>query len=1556
MENFLLIKSPRLARQLVNRYQSRITTLQFRKQVSQLTKYLVLGLFLIPTGLMAQTISWTGGGDGTSWNQAENWNENRIPGPTDDVVISLDGTYTIQQPAAANITINSLTFGADQGTQTLIKTNSTFTLNAESSIGANAILQLNAGYLAGNGSLENNGLIISDAANWSGLNNFTLVNNGVIEQINGIFYMATGSVLENNGQYDIQNDVNVFQSGSASSFVNTGRILKSVTDDGTSIITVPLDSRPESVIESTAGAIYLQGASVYHDITLVADAVDTEIQFQSRTQTFRGTISGSPNGLVVLNTPAEAHPEGATFDFGGTGLTWISNYMQAGGPFTNSGLIRLNATNWTGLNQATLTNNGTIEQINGIFYMTSGSTLENNGLYDIQGDHRMLQSGSASTFINNNRLLKSAAGDGVAIITVPLENRPESILESSAGEIQLQGLSTHHNTTLVVDDPDAIIRFQTNRQTFRGTISGDPTGLVILNAPAEAHEQGATFDLGGSGLTWTSNYMQGGGTFTNNNLIRLNATNWTGLNGSALINNGIIEHVNGIFYMTSGAQLENRNLYDIQNDVSVFQSGSVSSFVNSGRLVKSVSGDGVSRMTVPVDSRAESIIESAAGELQLQGASFYHNMSFVADSEESTIRFATATHTFRGSITGSPAGSVILNANAEAHEEGTTFNFSGTGLTWISNSMIGGGTFTNDGFITLDAANWTGVNGSTLINNGTIEQMNGIFYLTGGALLENNDRFIAEGGRGIFQSGSLSTFTNNDRLLLNSLNDPYTISTRIVNNSSATIDVQQGNVRLTNAGEHNAPTFAVSEDASLSFYSGNHVFNGPITTQPAGDFIIRTNFSTESGSTQFNITGTGLYWENGELTSGTITNTGSITMPGGGSTGLNGGTLINAGEMTLMGSNFRIMHPGELQNESTFTVADDFNIFTGSPEPGRFINSGLFHKSGGESISQVRSQMINESEGEIRLTAGETRFLSRFEHKKDASITGNGIIDLARAESFLKGSITPGNPLGSLNFVGDYEPNDTTSALNISLFQTDSETPEPANTMLSIRETDYRVGFRTLGGSATLAGELFIETETDFIPDPGTEFEVIRATKGLSGGFSSYSGLVNVTNQRAFYPQLRDTSLILVTNEGVPSLSGEIMADPVSIQAGDEQMITFTGTGFPPDISVELNCIECFEPETFGTISGRVGSISTDTAEVWFDLSNALISGTYEAVLNDPRGGQASQTIQINQGPPALTIISIAPVLDIQTTDPGKLIIQADRIMDQDLSIPVTISGSARIYEDYVSDFSGSRAVIQSGSDRFVMNVFPTSNSESNGPSTVSLLINSSDDYTLESSFSTITIAERPQTAEFDIYALTPSYGGTGGSVSSEIVGTGISQNATVKLVKGGSEIQGTNVNVRENGSALTTTFQLSDTELGLWSVIVTNQGGESKEISQGFTVVNRVRHSVVADIIAPPRVARGRNNLYKLSFRNTGNNDVLGIPGLVGLPADAAWEIINRTSDENDLSLDDFVTTQISDNNRKSLRFWPMRIPPGATVNLDIQIAMPNTGIVRFRPVWFGS
>src|SRR6056297_2568064 len=388
--------------------------------------------------------------------------------------------------------------------------------------------------------------------------------------------------------------------------------------------------------------------------------------------------------------------------------------MTGGGTFTNEGLIILDAPAWTGVNGSTLVNNGTIEQKNGIFYMTSGAVLENTGLYDIQGDLNIIQSGAASTFVNSGRIVKSVTGDGLSRITVPFDSRPESIIESAAGEVRFEGPSQYHNMTFVADDTESTIRLLSSTHTFRGSISGAPTGLVILNTNAEAHDEGTTLNFGGTGLTWISGYMTGGGTFTNEGLIILDAPAWTGVNGSTLVNNGTIEQIDGIFYLTSSAVLENNDLYDIQGDVNIIQSGAASTFVNSRRIVKSVTGDGWSTITVPFDSRPESIIESSAGEVRFEGNSQYHDMSFVADDTESTIRLLSSTHTFRGSITGSPTGLVILNTNAEAHDEGTTLNFGGTGLTWISGYMTGGGTFTNEGLIILDAPAWTGVNGSTL--------------------------------------------------------------------------------------------------------------------------------------------------------------------------------------------------------------------------------------------------------------------------------------------------------------------------------------------------------------------------------------------------------------------------------------------------------------------------------------------------------------------------------------------------------------------------------------------------------------------------------------------------------------------------------------------------------------------------------------------------------------------------------------------------------------------------------------------------------------------------
>lgn len=68
---------------------------------------LLIGIYLVfHSSGQAATITWDGGGDGTSWNQTVNWAGDVLPGSNDDVVINMGSTITISM----NVTtvINSL--------------------------------------------------------------------------------------------------------------------------------------------------------------------------------------------------------------------------------------------------------------------------------------------------------------------------------------------------------------------------------------------------------------------------------------------------------------------------------------------------------------------------------------------------------------------------------------------------------------------------------------------------------------------------------------------------------------------------------------------------------------------------------------------------------------------------------------------------------------------------------------------------------------------------------------------------------------------------------------------------------------------------------------------------------------------------------------------------------------------------------------------------------------------------------------------------------------------------------------------------------------------------------------------------------------------------------------------------------------------------------------------------------------------------------------------------------------------------------------------------------
>ncbi|MHC5111657.1 MAG: hypothetical protein ACYTHJ_17470, partial [Planctomycetota bacterium] len=96
---------------------------------SVLTRSTFLGLCLV-LGRMSSgaIVSWDGGGENDLWSTAANWENDTVPTSTDEVHITLAGTYTVTLNVDA--TVASLTLGNATGAQTLeVTTTRTLTVS-----------------------------------------------------------------------------------------------------------------------------------------------------------------------------------------------------------------------------------------------------------------------------------------------------------------------------------------------------------------------------------------------------------------------------------------------------------------------------------------------------------------------------------------------------------------------------------------------------------------------------------------------------------------------------------------------------------------------------------------------------------------------------------------------------------------------------------------------------------------------------------------------------------------------------------------------------------------------------------------------------------------------------------------------------------------------------------------------------------------------------------------------------------------------------------------------------------------------------------------------------------------------------------------------------------------------------------------------------------------------------------------------------------------------------------------------------------------------------------
>ncbi|GGI56411.1 T9SS type A sorting domain-containing protein [Winogradskyella haliclonae] len=400
-------------------------------EISTQRLFITFILMAIGLQLTAATVTWDGGGDGTSWTDPLNWDTDALPTAADDVdlngaTVVLSANTTVQRVLVdGNLTINigiTLTISGFSGGDDGLEVQSSATVNNNGTIAISNIdiTSTDADALYNRGTFTNNGTITVDGSGQHG-----------IYLQGGTFTNAVGGsiTVTNYGQFDSGGD-GIYAD-------DTGGTISTLNNNGT--ITVTMTGADDG--------IYINDGSVINNasmITIGGALGDNGIRIDDA-----GTFNNNTGGTLTINsTPDDQLFLDLTGTFSNTGLVNLNNaadvglYVTDDGVFTNNnaGIVNVDGASNFAIqidangNTANIVNVGTINVIGG---SNDGVRLQENG-----------------TFNNNTGGLLSitnAGDEGIQIddtaTPVSTFNNSGSIIITSSTDHAMENFGTFNNLT-----------------------------------------------------------------------------------------------------------------------------------------------------------------------------------------------------------------------------------------------------------------------------------------------------------------------------------------------------------------------------------------------------------------------------------------------------------------------------------------------------------------------------------------------------------------------------------------------------------------------------------------------------------------------------------------------------------------------------------------------------------------------------------------------------------------------------------------------------------------------------------------------------------------------------------------------------------------------------------------------------------------------------------------------------------------------------------------------------------------------------------------------------
>jgi hypothetical protein len=148
-------------------------------------------------------------------------------------------------------------------------------------------------------------------------------------------------------------------------------------------------------------------------------------------------------------------------------------------------------------------------------------------------------------------------------------------------------------------------------------------------------------------------------------------------------------------------------------------------------------------------------------------------------------------------------------------------------------------------------------------------------------------------------------------------------------------------------------------------------------------------------------------------------------------------------------------------------------------------------------------------------------------------------------------------------------------------------------------------------------------------------------------------------------------------------------------------------------------------------------------------------------------------------------------------------------------------------------------------------------------------------------------------TSALSLTEIVSNRGGDTGQVTVRIQGTGLSEGATVRLVRAGQpDIPGSAGAVTDLGFFLTATFDLRGRARGVYDVVVTNPDGASATLPGSFTIEAGRAPNVYVDVLGRDFIRVSREQPFIILYGNRGNTDAIGVAVYIRFPKFLKWQL----------------------------------------------------------------